>query len=65
MVGHERLTVTIPEAAAMLGISRNLAYDLAKRGVLPGVIRLGSKRLVVSRRVLERVLCGESGHGNG
>ena len=55
-----RLTYTIKEAAAKLGISRNLAYELAKRGKLPGVIRLGEKRLVVSRIQLDNLLKGET-----
>ena len=54
-----RLTLTVKEAAAMLGISRNLAYELARRGELPGVIKLGEKRLVVSRQALGELLAGE------
>ena len=57
----EKLTLTISETASMLGISRNLAYELARRGELPGVIRLGQKRLVVSRLAIERLL---EGNGN-
>lgn len=67
MQDSERLTLSIPEAAARLGISRDLAYSLAKRGELPGAIRLGKKRVVVSRVQLERFLEGaghqEGGHG--
>lgn len=55
-----RLTLTIREAATKLGISKNLAYDLARRGQLPGVIRLGNKRLVVSRVQLDNLLKGEA-----
>ena len=55
----ERLTLTIAEAAAMLGISRNLAYELARRGELPGTIKLGQKRIVVSRIAIERLLQGQ------
>jgi predicted DNA-binding transcriptional regulator AlpA len=58
MPNSERLTVNIKTAAAMLGISKNLAYDLAKRGELPGCIKLGQKRIVVSRAQLERLLLG-------
>ena len=57
---EERLTLTIPEAAAKLGISRNTAYMLSnQKGGLPGLIKLGQKRKVVSRAILERVLNGE------
>jgi len=47
----ERLALSVEEAGALLGISRDLAYDLVTRGELPSV-RLG-RRLVVPRRALE------------
>lgn len=49
----EQLTISVEEAAKLLGISRGLAYQAAQRGELP-TIRLGAKRLVVPRaRLLE------------
>jgi len=36
----------VPEAAKMLGISKDLAYDLARRGELPGAFQLGRRWLV-------------------
>ncbi|MDD5509938.1 MAG: hypothetical protein PHI12_03900 [Dehalococcoidales bacterium] len=46
----DSLTVTMPEAAGALGMSGNLAHQLANRDELPvRVIRLGGKRMVVSR----------------
>ena len=53
------LTMTIPEVAKALGISRNLCYELARRGELPGLIRLGEKRLVVSKQALTKLLDGD------
>ena len=50
----ERLALSVEEAAALLGISRDLAYDLVARGDLPSA-RLG-RRLVVPRRALEETL---------
>ena len=50
----EKLTLTIDEAGAMLGISRNLAYQMAHAGKLP-VIRMG-KRFLVSRKAFEEML---------
>jgi excisionase family DNA binding protein len=50
----ERLALSVEEAGALLGISRDLAYDLVARWELPSV-RLG-RRLVVSRRALEDAL---------
>jgi len=51
---EKRLCLTVPEAAEKLGISRNFAYELVKRGQLP-VIRFG-KRLLIPRVALEKML---------
>jgi excisionase family DNA binding protein len=51
---NERLALSIEEAGALLGISRDLAYDLVARRELPSV-RLG-RRLVVPRLALEAAL---------
>jgi len=54
----ERLTMTIPEFASATGISKNLAYSLAREGRLPvPVIKLG-KRMVLSRRAVLALLGG-------
>ena len=45
-------TITVDAAARRLGIGRQLAYDLANQGRLPGALRLG-RRFVVSRKILE------------
>jgi len=49
-----RLCITVPEAAEMLGISRNFAYELVKRKELP-VAKFG-KRLLIPRIALEKRL---------
>lgn len=51
------MTITVEEAARLLGISRGLAYDMARIGKIP-TIRFG-RRLLVPRRALEHLL-GES-----
>ena len=56
--GAERLTLTVEEAAAVLGISRTLAYELVALGDLP-CLHLG-RRIVISRQVIERMLGAES-----
>jgi excisionase family DNA binding protein len=58
----ERRTLTVPEAAELLGISRGVAYEAARSGELP-VIKLGRRLLVPRARLLE--LLGEPSHGNG
>ncbi len=51
---QKKLTVTVPEAARMLGISRGLAYEMARQGTIP-VLRFG-RRMVVSWAAIERLL---------
>lgn len=51
-----RLTLSVEEAASLLGISRTLAYELVTRGDLPH-LRLG-RRILVSRRALEAMVDG-------
>ena len=55
----ETATISVETAAKRLGIGRQLAYSLAREGKLPGALRLGKKRIVVSRRALEAFLEGE------
>ncbi|MGD0254764.1 MAG: helix-turn-helix domain-containing protein [Acidimicrobiales bacterium] len=52
---EERDTISVEETAQILGISRGLSYALARRGELPGVLRLGS-RLRVSVHALRAEL---------
>jgi excisionase family DNA binding protein len=59
----EPLTISVEDAARLLGISRGLAYEAARRGEIP-VIRLG-RRLLVPRAPLYELVgatsFGESG----
>lgn len=48
------LTVSVEDAAVLLGVSRGLAYEAARRGQLP-TIRLGRRLLVPRARLLELV----------
>ena len=41
--GSDPYVVSVPEAARLLGISKDLAYDLARRGKLPGAFQLGRR----------------------
>ena len=50
----ERQTLTVEEAARVLGIGRGLAYELAREGRIP-VVRLG-RRVLVPRSGLEAML---------
>ena len=52
---HERMTISVVEAGARLGIGRDLSYQLARTGQLPGALRLG-RLWRVSRPVLERAI---------
>ena len=54
MVTSEKIVLSVPEAGALLGISRAHAYLMVKQGRLP-IIKLG-RRLVVPRPALMRML---------
>ena len=47
-------TLTIPDAARMIGISRNSCYEAARRGELP-ILKIGNRILVI-RSQLEKML---------
>ena len=51
---NERLTYTITEAAKLLGIGRNAAYNAARIGALP-TIKIGH-RILIPKTALERLL---------
>lgn len=52
-----RLLISVTEAASLLGIGRNLAYDLVHEGRLPS-LRLGS-RILIPRTELEHWIADE------
>lgn len=52
----ERRTLTVEEAARVLGLGRSAAYSAAQRGDLP-VLRIG-RRLLVPTAALDRMLAG-------
>jgi len=52
----ERLTLSVDEAALLLGVSRQSAYAAARAGELP-VLRLG-RRILVVRKALDELLAG-------
>lgn len=56
---HEKLTLSVAEAAQMLGISAPKAYELTHRADFPA-FRIGNRTLV-SRRLLEKWVDREAG----
>lgn len=52
----EKLVYTIDEVSKLLSCSRNLTYRLCREKKLPGVIFLGSKRMVCSVAAISRLL---------
>jgi excisionase family DNA binding protein len=56
--GDQRLTITVDEAAKLLGVGRSMAYEAARRGELP-IVRMG-RRVLVSRAGLLRLIEGTS-----
>ena len=61
IIEPEKLVYTIDEVSKLLSCSRNLTYRLCRERKLPGVIFLGSRRMVVSVAAIHRLLEG-NGH---
>jgi excisionase family DNA binding protein len=60
---RDRATISVSDAAVLLGISRNGAYEAARAGQLP-TLRLG-RRLLVPVPALLRMLDSDDDPGNG
>lgn len=56
-VGAEDRLLTVAEAATMLNVPRQFAYELARRGEIP-TVRVGQKYIRVPLRGLKKVLDG-------
>ena len=56
-MNRERQTYKVEEAAKILGIGRNLAYELVRSGKIPS-LRLG-RRIVVPKGAFDRLLSGD------
>ena len=57
MINDTKLCYTVPEAAQLLGFSRNFGYELARKGQLP-IVRFGH-RMLVPKAAFHKML-GES-----
>lgn len=55
-----KLVYQVNEVSKILNISRNLTYRLCRERKIPGVIFLGSRRMVVSVAAINRLLENES-----
>ena len=55
MIG-EKMVLTVPEAAKVLGIGKNLAYEAIQRGEIPSV-KVGG-RILVPVAALDKFLVG-------
>ncbi len=55
---NQRLTLTVTEAADMLGISRGMAYECVRTGELPSVRLRG--RILIPRQKLNELLTGQA-----
>ena len=61
---NERLVLSVPEAADLLGLSIRSTYTLCKRADFP-VVHLTANRIGVSRAGLEAWVAAQAGHGGG
>lgn len=51
-------TYSIPEGAQILGIGKTRAYEMARSGELPGILKVGD-RYLFSKKVLDAFVDGE------
>jgi len=54
MEGNEKLVLTVKETACRLRISRGLAYEAIRQGIIPS-IRIGW-RILIPRKALEEMI---------
>ena len=47
----ERATITVPEAAMLLGLSESATYDAVQRGEIPAV-KIGRRVLILRDRLI-------------
>jgi excisionase family DNA binding protein len=59
---NESLVVSVPEAAALLGVSEGLIYQLLDKGVLPELPRWSRRRLIPRRAVDDIIALALSGY---
>lgn len=52
---NESLVVSVPDAAALLGVSEGLIYQLLDKGLLPELPRWSRRRLI-PRRAIDDVI---------
>jgi len=52
---NEALCISVTAAAKLLGVSRNIGYEMVRMGQLPA-IRCGRRRLVVPKAALLKML---------
>jgi excisionase family DNA binding protein len=57
-----RLCIKVEEAAMMLGISRNFAYDLVKQHKLP-VVQFGKRKLIPKAALIKMLEKGAENEG--
>ena len=62
MATSERLTYTVREAAELLGLSKNSAYQACLKGEIPH-LKIG-KRILIPKAQLERLLSGDIQKGD-
>ena len=53
-INEKKLCYTVPEAAQLLGFSRNFGYELARTGQIP-ILRFG-KRMLVPKAAFDKML---------
>ena len=64
MEAEKIYTLSVEEAATILGVSRSYCYKLARDGRLPGVFQLGTRYRVFRSMLFEYMKAGSPGQHN-
>jgi excisionase family DNA binding protein len=48
----DREWLTVTEAAAYLGVSRNTLYEAIPQGTVPGALRISPRRITINKQAL-------------
>ncbi len=57
--------ITVDEFARVLGVTRARAYELARSGLVPGVVRVGRQIRINPRKLVEFIEAGGRGLESG
>ena len=53
MQAHEKYSMTVVEAATMLGVSKPIMYDITERADFTALVRIGRRKIILRHKFME------------